>query len=233
MEWDDNLIKVSGNILGIILFGVLVWWSLKFEKEREKQEKEDEDEKERVNQEKLLRREYWKESIRKQRRASKSEKWRTNKKKAKTDSKEQEAGKRVFKLNPGEFFLIFIEPTFSRPRVVKAQRHLFVSSKYDEPVFFTKFNSGKTIFGEENYGIGVLGNINVHKDPYIAKWFSSYEEIIEVIISFIKNIPDYKGKTHLMKIKVRNDFGTTEIIGGGGEIIRLTEDFIDSIQERF
>jgi len=222
--------------IGIILFVALVWKTLKFikegaeEDERKKQEKEVE--KERVNQEKLLRREYWKESIRKERRASKSEKWRDNKKKAKADSKEQEAGKRVFKLNPGEFFLIFIEPTFSNPRVVKAQRHLCVSSKYDEPVFFTKFDSGKDILGEENYGIGVIGNINIHKDIYIAKWFSSYEEVIAVIISFIQKFPAGKGRTHLLKIKVRNG---SEIIGGSSnyKIIRLNEDFIDLIQKRF
>jgi len=218
MEWDDNLITITG----IIFFVALVWKTLKFIKDgaeedgRKKQEKEVE--KERVNQEKLLRREYWKESIRKERRASKSEKWRDNKKKAKTDSKEQEAGKRVFKLNPGEVFVIFIEPSFA--------------TIYTEPVFFTKFDSGKTIFGEENYGIGVIGNINIHKDIYIAKWFSSYEEVIAVIISFIQKFPAGKGRTHLLKIKVRNG---SEIIGGSSnyKIIRLNEDFIDLIQKRF
>jgi len=219
MEWDDNLIKVTGIISGIILFGFLVWWSLKFEKERENQEKEDErvnQEKERVKQEKVW--EAKKAQKLSERRASKSEAWRNNKKKAKADSKEQEAGKRVFKLNPGEVFLIFIEPSFA--------------TIYTEPVFFTKFNSGKTIFGEENYGIGVIGNINIHKDIYIAKWFSSYEEVIAVIISFIQKFPAGKGRTHLLKIKVRNG---SEIIGGSSnyKIIRLNEDFIDLIQKRF
>tara|TARA_B100001971_G_C17662711_1_gene273632 strand:- start:76 stop:411 length:336 start_codon:yes stop_codon:yes gene_type:complete len=66
--------------------------------------------------------------------------------------------------------------------------HMGFSSK--EMVFMTRFNDGKTIFGEENYGIGCRGNIQIHKDWAVAKHFSTLDEAIQNLKMFSYDIKD-------------------------------------------
>jgi hypothetical protein len=78
-----------------------------------------------------------------------------------------------------------------------------------ELVFMTRFNDGKTIFGEDNYGIGCQGNVQIHEDWSVAKRYSSVDDAINDWQSFsfeIKNISvlfeiTFKGNE---KIKMEN-----------------------------